>query len=174
MSKKSAIVATVGFFIVGLIQWMHSLPRAGWIDVPPPEVGAGTVPLALILGVVGILAFLQEEALDSIVFLGLTALTLSHHAAHWLAIPPPPAAAVSWTALIWTVFFFYVWWGNRRTGGTRGLFLLGLWLTLLAGTINYWSSGAHAIGVIGGYLGLATGLMALLTSAKAASSHSTV
>jgi hypothetical protein len=46
------------------------------------------------------------------------------------------------------------------------LFLLGLWLTLLALAIGDWI-GSHGITVLGGYLGLITSILAAITSAMA-------
>lgn len=44
------------------------------------------------------------------------------------------------------------------------LFLLGLWLTLLALAIGEWT-GIHGFWLAGGYLGLITSILAAITSA---------
>jgi succinate-acetate transporter protein len=47
----------------------------------------------------------------------------------------------------------------------RILFLLGLWLTLLAVAISHWGN-LHSIMLVGGYLGLITAILAAITSAE--------
>jgi hypothetical protein len=75
-----------------------------------------------------------------------------------------PASYTGWYAFIWAVFFCYVWLGSFKSGITRMLFLLGLWLTLLALAIGNWGN-LHSIILIGGYLGLVTSILAAITSA---------
>ena len=64
----------------------------------------------------------------------------------------------------------HVWFGSFKSGLPRLLFLLGLWLTLLALAIGNWTN-AHGIIVLGGYLGLITSILAAITSAKDVISH---
>ena len=49
-----------------------------------------------------------------------------------VAKPIGPGSHTGWFYFIWAVFFTYVWVGSFKAGIVRMLFLLGLWLTLLA------------------------------------------
>lgn len=164
MSKKSDVLATVGFFIVGLSAWMHGLPRAGWVDASAGP-GMGWLPIALILLVLAVLAFVSDQVLDSVIFFGFAGLVWSHTADHAMA----PASAMGWNLIVWALFFLAVWWSALKAGGTRMLFLLALWLTLLAAALASWS-GAHVLGTINGYLDLIAGLLALAVSIGTATS----
>lgn len=167
MNSKSVITTTVGYMCLALAGWLVSLPAAGWLDLPVHNP-AVMLPFAVVLGVMGILAFLHEGALDSIIFFGGAAVYWPHHL-HPGAAPAAGADighAVGWWFFVWAVFFCYVWLGSLRAGATRMLFLLGLWLTLLAAAIAHWA-GSHAFHVLGGYLGLATAILAAIVSATA-------
>lgn len=167
MNNKSVVTRTVGYMCLALAGWMVSMPNAAWFDRPAYGYGlALLLPLAAIVGVMGILAFLHEGALDSIVFFGGAGLYWSYHAYHHMAATADPGSYAGWYFLVWAVFFCYVWLGSFRAGASRMLFLLGLWLTLLALAIGHWS-GSHEFIVIGGYLGLATAILAAITSAIA-------
>lgn len=166
MSKKTVITATVGYMCLALAGWLISMPNAAWFDRPLYGYGlAVAFPLAAVLGVMGILAFFDESALDSIIFFGGAGLYWSHHAYHQGSATDPGSYA-GWYFLVWAVFFCYVWLGSFRAGAGRFLFLLGLWLTLLALAIGHWGD-SHRFIVIGGYLGLATAILAAITSANA-------
>ncbi|MGH7071390.1 MAG: hypothetical protein ACREFO_15440 [Acetobacteraceae bacterium] len=65
---------------------------------------------------------------------------------------------------------FFVWLGSFKAGLIRMLFLLGLWLTLLALAVGEWTV-LHGITMLGGYLGLVTAILAAIVSAKAVIGH---
>jgi succinate-acetate transporter protein len=121
-------------------------------------------PLAIVLGVMGILSFVESRALDSIIFFGGTGLLWSAHIIASSAITADPLSYSGWYCFIWSLFFCYVWLGSFRSGIVRMLYLLGLWLTMLALAIGNWGN-VHAIILIGGYLGLITAILAAITSA---------
>ena len=77
-----------------------------------------------------------------------------------------PESYIGWYAIIWAVCFFYVWLAALKVDLLRMLFLLGLWLTLLALALNFWGVGRVLV-EIGGYLGLTTSIIAFLVSAIA-------
>ena len=68
------------------------------------------------------------------------------------------------------MFFAYVWVGSFKAGIVRMLFLLGLWLTLLALAIAMWF-GLTGFAMLGGYLGLITAILAAIVSAMTVISH---
>lgn len=168
MNNKAAITSTVGYMCLALTGWMLSMSNAGWFDAVHGHGTAMMYPLALVLIVMGILAFLNERTLDAIIFFGGAGLFWSGY--QYLigssADSTEPVRYTAWYFFIWAVFFCYVWLGSFSAGSVRMLFLLGLWLTLLALAINSWTA-SHAFGVLGGYLGLITSILAALISAMA-------
>jgi succinate-acetate transporter protein len=150
---------------------MLSMPSAGWFEnVYSPGLSI-MFPLAILLGVMGILAYLQNRALDAIVFFGGSGLFWSNH--QWIMSSTHSAGRdAGWFLFVWAVFFCYVWFGAFRAGLPRCLFLLGLWLTLLTLAIGYWGGmRLHIVSLIGGYMGLVTAILAAIVSAIAVISN---
>lgn len=175
MSNKAVTTSTIGYMCLALTGWMLSMPHAGWFDKLYGHGVAMMLPLALILVVMGILAFVNEQVLDAIIFFGGAGLFWSGHAyLRSLVVGSEggadPAHYTGWYWFIWAIFFCYVWFGSFRAGMLRLLFLLGLWLTLLALAIGEWT-GFHSIFVLGGYLGLITSIIAGIVSAVAIIEH---
>lgn len=174
MNKKSVITTTIGYMCLGLTGWMLSMPHAAWFG-DRAAFGYGPAmmfPLAVILGVMGILAFLHEGALDGVIFFGGAGFFWSHHAYQHMANVSDPGSYAGWALFIWAVFFCYVWLGSFKAGLLRILFLLGSWLTVLALAIGAWDS-SHGFTVLGGYLGLITAILAVIISASAVIGHGT-
>ncbi len=173
INSKSVATTTVGYMCLALAGWMLSMPNAAWF---PKLYGFGEAmiyPLAIVLAVMGILSFLQSRALDTIVFFGGAGLFWSdytYYASSSFSNAMEPSAYTGWYAFVWAVFFCYVWLGSFKSGVLRMLFLLGLWLTLLALAIGSWASSGVFI-VLGGYLGLITSILAAITSAKDVIGH---
>lgn len=174
MNNKATITSTVGYMCLALTGWMLSISNAGWFETAHGHGTAMMLPLALILLVIGILAFTNERALDAVIFFGGAGLFWSGH--EYLLAPTSAGAAADpahyagWYWCVWAVFYFYVWLGSFRSGLIRMLFLLGLWLTLLALAVGQWT-GAHGITMLGGYLGLITAILAAIVSAQAVIGH---
>jgi uncharacterized protein len=169
MNNKAVITSTVGYMCLALTGWMLSMSNAGWFDKLYEHGAAMMFPLALVLGVMGILAFLNERTLDAVIFFGGAGLFWSGHVyrtALTATSAADPGHYSAWYFFIWAVFFCYVWFGSFKAGIERLLFLLGLWLTLLALAIGDWGD-LHLFTVLGGYLGLATAILAAITSAMA-------
>lgn len=170
-NSKAVATTTVGYMCLALTGWMLSMPNAAWFPKLYDHGAGMTYPLAIVLGVMGILSFAQSRALDSIIFFGGTGLFWSDYL--FLTASPgttEPAAYTGWYVFVWAVFFCYVWLGAFKSGIFRILFLLGLWLTLLALAIGNWSA-IHGFIVAGGYLGLVTSILAAITSAKEVIKH---
>ncbi len=168
-SARSTITATIGYLSIALAAWMLSMTNAGWFAGVFPRTTSMLMPLSIILIVVGVLAFVSERTLDAVVLLSTAGLFWSDQG--YIAAMVAGAGRVTphydaWGALIWAVFYFYVWLAAMKASSMRGVFLLAVWLTLLALAIADWS-GAHALTVIGGYLGLIAAILALLISASA-------
>jgi len=72
-----------------------------------------------------------------------------------------------WIEVVWAVLFFYMWLSVFMEKGIFVfLFLLGLWLTFLDFAIGNWIASRVCI-YIGGYIGLATSVLAGWLSAQA-------
>ncbi|MGH8143604.1 MAG: hypothetical protein ACREU2_13945 [Steroidobacteraceae bacterium] len=168
-NSRSTITATVGFMCWALMFWMLSMSHAGWYTHTFAHGIALLMPLSVLLAIMGILSFIDLHALDAVIFFGGAGLFWSVHAslmggaAHGGAAEP--VSYVGWYAIVWAVYFFYIWLGHFRGQLVRMLFLLGAWLSLLALAISAWGLG-HVLMLIGGYLGLATAVLAAIISAS--------
>lgn len=167
--SKWAVTTTVGYMCLALAGWMISMPNASWFSTLYQHGQTITYPLSIILVVMGILSFLQSRTLDAIIFFGGSGLLWADYC-YFITVKASsnedPRSYTGWYAFIWAVFFCYVWFGSFKSGIFRVLFLLGLWLTLLALAIGDWAN-LRAISVLGGYLGLVTSILAAITSAIA-------
>ena len=163
---KGVAISTVGYLCLAVLGWMISMTDASWFS---RQYGMALLyPLILVLGVMGILSFLQSRALDTVVFFGGAALLGSasaYNASFNLTRLTDPHSYLGWFAFLWALFFFYVWLGSFKSGTGRMLFLLGTWLTLLSLAIGGWSM-AQGWVILAGYIGLATSIVAGLTSAS--------
>jgi succinate-acetate transporter protein len=146
------------------------MPNAGWFDRLHVHGPAMMFPLAVVLLIMGILAFTNERTLDAVIFFGGAGLFWSGHVyLRTLAASSgsvDPGYYAGWYWFVWAVFFCYVWFSSLKAGLVQLLFLLGLWLTLLALAIGDWS-GLHGFIILSGYLGLATAILAAIISAVA-------
>jgi uncharacterized protein len=173
MNNKSAITSTVGYMCLALTGWMLSMSSAGWFDKVHGHGSAMMYPLAIVLVVMGILSFLNEGTLDAIIFFagaGLFWVGHEYRVISALSTNEEPLHYTAWYYFIWAVFFAYVWLGAFNSGVTRMLFLLGLWLTLLALAVGNWT-GSHTYLLLAGYIGLITAILAAITSAMAVLAH---
>ncbi len=172
--NQSTSTATVGFMCLALAGWMVSMATAGWFDRIYPHGLANSSALAVLLVIMGILAFVHGRSLDSIIFFGGSALfwTGSHVYGHLgsQAGAAEPGSYSGWYWFVWTLFFAWVFLGSFKAELQRTLFLLGLWLTLLALAIGEWT-GIHGFTLAGGYLGLITSILAAITSAMEVIGH---
>ena len=163
--KEVANPGPLGLFGFGLTTVILSLINAGLL---PKEATAVVVPLAFAYGgvaqiIAGALEFKVGNTFGMVAFTsyGLFwwwyALLLWTLGAGWLK--PPPAAGIATVLLMWGVFTFLLWIVTfRRSLAVWSIFLL-LWITffLLAGG-DY----GYGTGKIGGYIGLLTGIDAIL------------
>ncbi|MEO6909915.1 MAG: acetate uptake transporter [Edaphobacter sp.] len=168
--RPTANPGPLGLAGFGLTTVVLSCVNAGWL---PREAVPVVVPLAFAYGgvaqiIAGILEFRTGNTFGMVAFLsyGLFwwwfALLQWTIGAGWLA--PPPGSAVACVLLMWGVLTFLLWIVTFRLSlGLWSIFLL-LWLTfffLAAGDFGY-LIGSLSCGKIGGYLGVLTGIDALL------------
>ncbi len=163
---RAAVVSTVGYMCIAITAWMLSMTAAGWYSFPYSL--QLLAPLALVLGVMGILAFVQNRGLDAIVFFGGTALFGAIYVysttVHMTGMADP-RSFLGWFAGVFAVFFGYVWLGSFKSGITRMIFLLGMWVTLLLLAIGGWTD-VRGWAIVAGYCGLVTAVLACIVSAN--------
>lgn len=174
--SRATITTTIGFMCLALTDWMLSISNAAWFPRTFGHGAAMLYPLGVVLGVMGILAFIEERGLDATIFFGGSGLFWSTHVYLSSAdgTPMEPGSYAGWFFFVWAVFFCYVWFGSLKSGIIRFLFLLGTWLTLLALAIGNWGDGhrfGHGFIMLGGYIGLATAILAAITSAWSVIGH---
>ena len=166
-SLKIANPGPLGLLGFGLTTCVLSAINAGLL---PAEAGAVVVPLAFAYGgiaqiIAGVLEFKVGNTCGMVAFTsyGLfwwwCALLKWTVGAGWLKAPPASAVAV--VLLMWGVLTLLLWIVSFRLNkGVFSIFLL-LWITfflLAAGDFGY------GTGKIGGYLGLLTGIDAMLVA----------
>ncbi len=167
-TSRATITTTVGFMCLGLMIWMLAMSDAGWFDKVYPG-GIVMLTLTVVLAVIAILAFVDHRTLDAVIFFGGAGLFGTIHAAltaTGASAGPEPPHYEGWANLLWAVYFFYVWLSALKADSARMLFLLGMWLVGLAFALSEWGLG-HILDVIGGYIALATAILALIVSASA-------
>jgi len=167
LNNRCVTTSTVGYMALALTGWMLSMTAAGWYDHFYLAGTSVMLPFALLLAIIGILAYLHGRSLDSIAFFAFAALFTSTHSAVAMTggQPAAPMSYVGWYWILWTVFFAYLWLGSFRAELPRQLFLLGISLTFLAKAIYGWSD-LRILELISGYLGLISSIIAAIISAS--------
>lgn len=157
---RGIAISTVGYMAVAIGGWMLSMTAAQWYTRALSP--AFLVPLTLVLGIMGILAFVADRGLDSVVFFGFAAVMGSiatYTSTVFYARAIEPLTYIGWYAGMFAIYFICTWAGSFRSGATRSVFLLGLWLTLGVLAIGGWT-GVTGWMIAGGYLGLITSVIA--------------
>ena len=168
LNNRCVTTSTVGYMALALTGWMLSMTAAGWYDHIYPAGMALMLPFALLLAIIGILAYLHGRSLDSIAFFAFAALFTAVHSAMAgmvAGLTAAPMSYVGWFWIVWTVFFAYVWLASFRAELPRQLFLLGISLTFLAKALYGWTD-ARVLELISGYLGLISSIIAAIVSAS--------
>ena len=167
LNNRCVTTSTVGYMAVALTGWMLSMTAAGWYTEIYGVGASLMLPFALLLGIIGILAYLHGRSLDSIVFFAFAVLFTAGHAG-MVAMAggaASPMSYVGWFWMVWTVAFACIWLGSFRAELPRQLFLLGITLTFLAKAIYGWTD-ARVFELISGYLGLISSIVAMIISAS--------
>ena len=168
LNNRCVTTSTVGYMALALTSWMLSMTAAGWY---PQYYLPGTtlmLPFALLLAIIGILAYLHGRSLDSIAFFAFAVLFTAAHsdiAGMGGTMAATPASYLGWFWIVWTVFFAYLWLGSFRAGLPRQLFFLGISLTFLAKALHGWTD-ARVLELISGYLGFISAIIAAIISAS--------
>lgn len=164
LRARGVASSTVGYMLVAISGWMLSMSAAGWYS---NTIGVSYVlALAVVLSIIGILAFVADRGLDAIVFFGAAAILGTVFAYEGLmagAHVMQPVSYIGWFAAMWSIYYCCTWLGSRRSGFARSWFLLGLSLTFIVLAIGGWT-GVTGWLIAGGYLGLVTSVLAFVAA----------
>jgi succinate-acetate transporter protein len=164
--------APLGLAGFGLTTVVLSCVNAGLL---PPSAVPAVVPLAFAYGgvgqlIAGVLEFKTGNTFGMVAFTSYGLFWWWFAFMKWTVgagwIVAPAATGVATTLLLWGVFTFLLWLVTFRLSlAVWSIFLL-LWITfflLAAGDYNYFI-GSWSCGKFGGYIGLLTGIDALLVA----------
>jgi succinate-acetate transporter protein len=169
---KTANPGPLGLAGFGLTTVVLSCINAG---ILPPTAVTAVVPLAFAYGgvaqiIAGILEFKTGNTFGMVAFTSYGLFWWWFAFMKWTVgagwIQAPPTSAVAVTLLMWGVFTFLLWIVTFRLNKAVWSIFLLLWITfffLAAGDFGY-LIGSLSCGKIGGYLGLLTGIDALLVA----------
>ncbi|MEJ2613418.1 MAG: GPR1/FUN34/YaaH family transporter [Ignavibacteriaceae bacterium] len=165
MKSKFPGAVTLGYAAIFISLWLFFMPVAGRFSLETAKV---TVPILMVLGgvvlaIAGVFSFFNENKVDSIIFFIIAALNYSYSIRikmmQDITTNSTYSSADGWIMVLIAVIIFYLWIASLKSNLIKHLFLLGLWIALLAGAIANWFSIA-ALLYLSGYLGLITSVLA--------------
>lgn len=166
MNNKFSAASDLGYAVLFISTWLSSMVYAHWIS---GDAMSNALPMMMILGgivlaIAGIFSFFREGKIEPVLFLVIGAASFSWTLRYTMSPNLPantgPAAMDGWILIVIAAVVFCLWLASFKGHLIRQLFLLGLWLSHLAGALVNWTN-SGAIGTIGGYIGLITALLAL-------------
>lgn len=163
---KLANPGPLGLFGFALTTWLLSLVNAGFL-------AATTVPLVLAMAFAyggtaqfcaGLMEMAKGNSFGFAVFCSYGAFWWSFALFVEFFAKDVPAVAVGWYLLIWGAFTFAMWIASFALARAVFLTLLALWITFaLLGFSDL--LGIPSLGILGGYAGLITALLAFYVGA---------
>ncbi len=171
MERKFADAVTLGYACLFITGWLISMVNAHWFAPPVDYSGLMLIMIlgGVVLAISGIFSYINGDTLNTTLFLVFGALLFSFALTTMAPSNTSEAGVYSgfsgWVYILFAIFIFFLWIGSFGDNISRSLFLLGLWLTLLALAIANWAS-SPALAGVGGYLGLLTSLFAGYVSAE--------
>lgn len=165
---KLANPGPLGLAGFGLTTIILSLINAGLI---PREALPVVVPLAFAYGgvaqlIAGVLEFRTGNTFGMVAFTSYGLFWWWFAFLQWSIgagiLKPPAAVGVAVTLIVWGVFTLLMWIVTFRASKAVWAIFLLLWITFFL--LGIGDLGHPGIGLIGGYFGLATGALALLTA----------
>lgn len=158
--------APLGLFGFALTTWLLCMVNAGWLPGTSVPI---VVAMAFAFGgsaqfCAGLLEIAKKNSFAYIAFCSYGAFWWSFAMFVAFFSKDVPAVAVAWYLFVWGAFTFVMWIATFALNRTLFLIFLVLWPTfLLLGLGNL--LGSHPLGVLGGYGGLITALLAFYLAA---------
>jgi succinate-acetate transporter protein len=163
MGDRIADPKALGFAAFGTMAWMYSMMGAGWVTASTAVAlvlhQAATFSMLALL-IAALAAFLRGEAWHAFFFMFWSALILGYRGVVGAtAAMGPPGAADGWYSLIVAVVSFFLFLAAMRSAVGIAVVILALAATLafLSQALGYWLGGGFWV-VLGGYIGLVSGL----------------
>lgn len=163
---KLANPAPLGLFGFALTTWLLCMVNAGWLPGPSVPI---VVAMAFAFGgsaqfCAGMWEMAKGNSFGYIAFSAYGAFWWSFALFVAFFSKDVPAVAVAWYLFAWGAFTFVMWIATFALNRTLFLIFLALWPTfLLLGLGDL--LGSHECGVLGGYGGLITALLAFYLAA---------
>lgn len=163
---KLANPAPLGLFGFALTTWLLCMVNAGWL--PGTSVPL-VVAMAFAFGgsaqfCAGLMEMVKGNSFGFIAFCSYGAFWWTFGLFITFFSKDVPAEAVAWYLFVWGAFTFAMWLASFALNRVLFLIFLALWPTfLLLGFGNL--LGSHIVGVLGGYGGLITALLAFYLAA---------
>jgi succinate-acetate transporter protein len=159
--------APLGLAGFGLTTVMLSCINAGLM---PPDSLSAVIPMAFAFGglaqiITGVLEFVNGNTFGTVAFSAYGAFWWWIAFLYWTVgagwIKPPAAAEVGVGLAVWGFFTLGMWISTFRSSKAVWTVFLLLWITFFLLAIGHFAH-PHMV-VLGGYLGIATGIAALYT-----------
>jgi hypothetical protein len=184
---RSSVNAFVGYGCLAIAGVMGAIVDVGWYDRLHVHSLVLMNATSLVLLAVGLLSYLNRQALDAVVFMVSGVANWTYQAAATIAIaaaPSGPQAAIEislpadqplsyqgWYFGCWALFFATAWIGARRSDPLRSLFVAGTALVHGLSAVACWWAIRFLQPVVG-YLMLAVALVAIIVAAREAAALS--
>lgn len=168
MNNKTANPTALGYASIFITGWLFSMSSAGWFGLTSvPELGliTGLYLGGIVAALTGIFLYFRGDTLDMSLFIGFGAFVFIIATFNMSAADGSVEVAETFGGMfniLWAVYFAFLWLANRRNGGIKSWFLLGLALTILLHGVAYFTS--MVLIMIGGYVGLVTSILAAYIS----------
>lgn len=163
---KLANPAPLGLFGFALTTWLLCMVNAGWLPGSSVPI---VVAMAFAFGgsaqfCAGLMEMVKGNSFGFIAFCSYGAFWWSFALFVTFFAKDVPAGAVAWYLFVWGAFTFMMWVATFALNRTLFLIFLALWPTFwLLGLGDL--LGSHVFGVLGGYGGLITALLAFYLAA---------
>lgn len=164
MNNKFSGFITLGYASIFISFWLGSMVFAGWVSFAAMQEGAVILMiLGIVAAIAGVFSFFTNDKLEGTLFLIFGTYIFSFMLRFImypnLAANSKNASFDGWIVLLFAIVFFYLWLASFKGNMYRQLFLLLLWLSMLALAISNWFSITFFM-YIAGYLGLIASLFA--------------
>ncbi len=163
MNDKLANPSAFAFGAFACALWMYSMISAGWFSAANHgwAIVAGFTLAGTGLVFAGIMEFFRGDTFQMVLFLFLGMAGWGYAMSAQWSFGKMASGYAGFGFLMGTVIFFILWLASFSIKKTMlQFFLLGLWISFVLWTIGAW--GIHFLNIIGGYVGLATAILAFI------------